>query len=1058
MKKTIFAVAACIALLFTFAGAALASQDSGDAARDILHNLKFRNIGPAIAGGRVSSVVGVPGHPNTFYVGAGGGGVWKTTDGGNHWQAIFKGQPTSSVGTVALAPSNPNLVWVGTGEPNIRNDVLDGKGVFFSPDGGKTWEDMGLDDAGQIGGIVIDPNNPDIVMVAALGHIWGRNKERGVFRTTDGGKTWHKVLYVNDHTGAIDIDMEPGNPKVLFAAMWQVVRLPWELKSGGPGSGIYRSTDGGQTWHKLTKGLPKSPLGRIEIAIAPSNPDHVYALIGAKKGLLWESTDMGDSWHQVSDNHALDVRPFYFSVMQVAPHDENKVFFAGFRLVESDDGGKTAHVIDRHVHVDHHALWIDPTNPKFMLQGNDGGAYVSHDGGKSWRYLNNIPIGQFYQVAADSKFPYNLCGGLQDNNGWCGPSSNLNHGAVTGIDWFSVVGGDGQYVVPAPSDPNIIYGDSQNGFIVRLNKKTGLKQYVRPYLPGVSDLPPSQLKYRFNWTSPIAVSPTDPNTVYLGGNVLFKSSDGGKRWQVISPDLTRNDKSKQVSSGGIVMKDISGAETYDTILSITLAPHHPNVIWVGTDDGLVQVSRDGGQHWNEVSPPGAPEWARISQIGVSPFDPGTAYVAVDGHKLDNRNVYVYRTTNYGRSWDKIIDGLPPHTPAHVVREDPNRKGFLVLGTGTGLYYSRDAGDHWQPLTGNFPTAPVYDLKFIGKPDALAVATHGRGLFVLDDLRPLEGLSNNVKNSDFALLPPAPGVLAHSSYGGDVLGPPRYEVDNAPMGVVISYYLKSKIKQDKNKKGHKGPVKIVITDAQGNKIATEHAPGDAGINEYEWSMDYAAATQLDFEKHEGNRQPHGPRVLAGTYHVALTANGKTLHETVHVHPDPRFNIPRSNFEQQLQAALTVRNEVSALDEMLNRVVAMHKSLNDFEQQAGNDDDHHYDALTKQAKALDEKLVKLEESVYNTKEQHNVPEDDIHYLSSFRSNLRGLYFNIRYAYGTPPNDLLRNEMHRLHSELVNHLADFNQLLKTDVQQYNKAAYQAGAPTVMEGQPIQIKQARM
>ncbi|HET7674579.1 MAG TPA: hypothetical protein VFL54_03550 [Gammaproteobacteria bacterium] len=1055
-KLAALPAALCALTLGLASTAALAAGHSADSS-DPLHNLKFRNIGPAISGGRVSSVAGIPGKPNTFYVGAAGGGVWKTTNGGNSWTAVFEHEPTSSIGAVAVAPSNPNLVWVGTGEANIRNDVLDGDGVYFSPDGGGSWQDMGLHDAGQIQRIVIDPHNPDSVFVAALGNAWKPNSERGIFHTTDGGKTWKKVLYVNDKTGAIDIAMAPGNPRVLLAAMWQVRRYPWKLDDGGPGSGLYRSTDGGATWHKLSKGLPGGPLGRIAIAFAPSNPEHVYALIEAKHGLLWASDDQGDSWHAVSDNHALDVRPFYFSQLAVSPTDENKVYFAGFQLMQSNDGGKTAHPIDDEVHVDHHAIWIDPTNADFMLQGNDGGAYVSHDGGKSWRYLNNLPIGQFYQIAADSSFPYNLCGGSQDNDAWCGPSTNLGGRGVTGINWRPVTpGADGEYAVPAPSDPNIVYTDFQNGSIIRLDKKTGLARFAPPYLLGASDMKPSELKYRFNWTSPIAVSPTDANTVYLGGNVVFKSTDGGRHWQTISPDLTRNDKSKQELSGGPVNLDLSGAETYDTILSITLAPTDPNVIWVGTDDGLVQVSRDGGKHWNNVTPGGAPDWTRVYQVGVSPFDAGTAYVTFDGHMLGNRKVYVYKTTNYGRSWDKITDGLPENTPAHVVREDPNQKGFLVLGTGTGLYYSRDAGDHWHPLTGNFPTAPVFDLKFIGKPDSLVVATHGRGLFVLDNLRPLENFSSDVKDSAFHLFPTAPGVLAYRRYGGDIMGPPVYSASNAPAGAVISYYLKDAAKPVK---GQKGAVKIEITDMQGRHVATDYAKGDAGIDEYEWSMSYDGPTKLDFEHggggYFGNR---GPRVLAGTYKVAVTANGKTQHETVEVLPDPRFDIPAANFRTQLQAGLTLRNEVNALNEMLNRIVAMHTALNDFEDRAADDDSGKYDALVKQAKALDDKLVKLEKSVYNVDEQHDAPEDDIHYLSSFHSQLRGLMFGVAYSYGEPPNQQIRSMMDKMHGELVQHLADFNQLLKSDVAAYNKAAYAAGAATLATGDLITIKPVQM
>src|SRR3989449_1165616 len=625
---------------------------------DSLNNLKFRNLGPSVAGGRVAAVVGMPGDRNLYYVGPAAGGVWKTIDGGDSWEAVFKEQPTASIGAIALAPSNPNVVWVGTGEGNPRNDVVDGGGVFMSPDAGKTWQLMGLRDVGQITRIVIDPSNPDVVLVAVLGHVWGPNPERGVFRTADGGKTWQKVLFVNDTTGATDRIMVPGNPRVLFAGMWQFVRYPWELVSGGAGSGIYRSKDGGITWERLSEGLPPSPLGRIAVAAGSTNPSHVYALVETKQGMLWDSKDQGDHWTKVSDFHGLSARPFYFSLLHVSPADDRKVFFSSYLLLRSDDGGKTTTPIDRGVHVDHHALWIDPQNPDRMIQGNDGGVYVTENGAKSWRFLNNLPIGQFYTVAADNNNPYMLCGGLQDNNAWCGPSSGVaggggggggggGAGGLNGSEWFTVTGGDGEYAVPAPSDSSILYVDSQNGNVTRVDLKTGVTRAIRPYLSGVTEMKPGNLKYRFNWTSPIAVAPRDANTVYLGANVVFKTTDGGDHWTTISPDLTRNDKSKQVTSGGPINYDISGAETYNTILTVNLAPTGSNVIWRGRDDGLVQVTRDGGKTWSNVSGhfpgPAKDLEGRVYQIGVSPFDPGAAYIAIDRHQLDDRRPYVYKT-------------------------------------------------------------------------------------------------------------------------------------------------------------------------------------------------------------------------------------------------------------------------------------------------------------------------------------------------------------------------------------------------------------------------------
>ncbi len=1059
--------------LIVVANLRAADESSAKEPKDVLENLKFRNLGPAVGGGRVTAVAGLPGVPNIYYVGAAAGGIFKTEDGGLSWKEIFEHESTASIGALALVPSNPSVIWAGTGEANVRNDVVDGHGVYLSTDAGHSWKFMGLGDVGQISQILVDPLDPEVVYVGALGHAWGPNPDRGVFRTTDGGKTWKKVLFANDSTGVADLEMQPGNAKVLFAAMWEFRRYPWTMVDGGAGSGIYRSTDGGDTWKKLSKGLPEGTLGRIALAIAPTNPNHVYALIAAKKGMLWQSTDLGDTWTEVSENHSYDVRPFYFSKLVVAPDNENRIYFLSFQLLESNDGGKTAHLADRGVHPDHHAIWIDSKNPERIIQGNDGGVYLSTDGDKTWRFLDNLPIEQFYMVATNHEIPYTVCGGLQDNNAWCGPSSNLGGRGVSGAQWYTVAGGDGEYAVPAPSDSNVIYSDSQNGSISRLDKSTHLARYVRPYLAGVEEMKPAELKYRFNWTSPIAVSETDANQVYLGGNVIFKSADGGQNWEPISPDLTRNDKSKQAVAGGPVQYDISGAETYDTILCITLAPTNPEVIWAGTDDGLVQVTRDGGKHWENVarSIPGAPEWARVYQIGVSPFDAGTAYVTFDAHELDNRHPLVYKTSVYGKSWTKITGGLPDDAPAHVVREDPNQRGFLVLGTDTGLYYSRDDGEHWQPLKSNFPTVPVYDLKFVKASRDLVVATHGRGIFILDDVRPLEELTPQIEASDFHLFSTTPGTLYHpwrGIPGGESSG---FSTPNAPTGVVIDYFLKSEIEQPKGPPEggaeRHGPVKIVITDAHGNAVATQYGPSKAGVNRFVWTMRYDGAERLRFE-----RPPEpmggggggffgrglGPAVLAGDYHVAVTVKGKTEEASVTVNPDPTLKIDPAIFREQLAAALEARNAVSALNDMLNRVDGMQKALTGFEQTINSGQDEaakkRYATLMKRAKDLGERLKKIKESVYNTEVQRNAPEDSIHYLARFHDRLTDLAGSIGFRWGEAPNQILRDEMSELMKELNQHLDEYNQFIKTEVVAFNKEAFSSGAPTLYAGEPIAVK----
>ncbi|MGH8318812.1 MAG: WD40/YVTN/BNR-like repeat-containing protein [Steroidobacteraceae bacterium] len=1052
---------------------AASTKPAAEQPKDVFAHLKFRNLGPAIAGGRVAAVAGIPGNPLVYYVGAAGGGVFKTTDGGLNWKPIFNHEVTSSIGAIAVAPSNPSLVWVGTGEVNIRNDVLPGAGVYLSTDAGKTWQSMGLKNVGQIGRIVIDPHDPNHVVVAALGHAWGPNPDRGVFVTTDGGKSWRKALYVDDHTGAIDVAMQPGNGQVLFAATWQADRTAWTLNDGGPGSGVWRSTDGGETWTRLHEGLPTGIMGRIGLAIAPSDPERVYALIETPigKGTLFVTDDLGEHWQEVSDNHAYNVRGFYFSTLEVAPDDPDRVYFLGFQLAESDDGGKTAHVLDEGVHVDHHAMWIDPTNPKRMIQGNDGGAYLSLDRGKSWRFLDGMAIEQTYMVAADSRSPYDLCTGLQDNSGWCGPSSVLSDNVVSGQDWFTVAGGDGQYAVPAPSDPNIIYADSQDGALRRLDLKTHESTFGMPYLHGpeyVDDLPTYAQKYRFNWTSPVAVDPHDANTVYLGGNVLFKSTDGGLNWKPISPDLTRNDKSKQQLPGGPIHYDISGAETYDTIISIRVAQSDPNVIWVGTDDGLVSVTRDGGNTWSKVTPPHAPAWARVYQVGVSPSDPGTAYVAFDAHQQEDNRPYVYATTDYGHSWRSIGAGLPTDNGSvMVVRPDPKDSQVLAAGTLRGVWISRDDGRHWNQLRSNLPTMPVYDLKFVR--GDLVLATHGRGLWVLDHFAPVAELDPDAVPKQLKLLTPRAGIEYLRWRRGEG-AEPSFVTPNAPDGVVIDYSLPKTLKPNGQQKAlHQTPVKIEIRDASGGLVATRYGESRYGVNRFVWDMRYDAPTSLDFQKPalQGKAPAFfgrgGPEALPGAYSVSVTADGHTETESVQVVGDPNHPPALDTQRHSLELALEARAEADALNRMLNRISAMQAQLAAYHKTVGmeaNSIDPSERALAKsqaallsQADALGKELGKLKDSVYNPKVQHTAEEDSIHELTDLQGAVQRNAFSFGFLGVHAPTGPQLAVAAELKGELDAKLSAFNALLSGDVAAYNQAAYAAGAPTLAAGKPITV-----
>jgi photosystem II stability/assembly factor-like uncharacterized protein len=1059
------------------------SSAKPDASKDPLENMKFRNLGPAVGGGRITAVAGIPGKANVYYAGAAGGGIFLTQDGGLSWKPIFEKESTASIGAIALAPSNPNLVWVGTGEKNIRNDVITGKGVYFSPDAGTTWTFMGLKDAGQISNIEINPADPNIVFVAVLGHAWGPSPERGIFRTTDGGKTWQKVLFVDEDTGASSLVMDPGNPMVLFAGMWRVRRYPWALDSGGTSGGIFRSLDGGTTWKKLTEGLPEEATGRIGLGAAPSNPRHIYALVENKKGTLYDSNDLGDHWRMVSNNHNLAARGFYFSELLVAPNDENKVYFLSYNIMLSEDGGKTARPTSARVHVDHHALWIDPENPNRMINGNDGGAYITADAGRTWRYLDNLPIEQFYSVADDDETPYNLCGGLQDNNGWCGPSNNLSRGGITGFDWYTVTGGDGEYAVPARGKGvHVVYTDSQNGSIQRLNNETGMSSFVRPYLAGVQAMKPADLKYRFNWTSPIAVSATDPNEVYLGGNVLFHSSDGGQHWTPVSPDLTRNDKTKQQSSGGPIYLDLSGAESFGCILSISISPADPKTIWVGSDDGVAQVTHDGGQHWTNATTaiPNLPQWGRVQQIEASPFDANSAYVAFDFHEVENNKPYAFKTHDGGKTWTSIAQGLPQDDPARVIREDPNRKGFLVLGTDTGLFYSSDDGAHWTALKSNFPTAPIYDIKIIKKTHDLVVATHGRGMFVLDDITPLEESGAELGKDEFHLYPLQPAINWHfwNKHGFASGG---YVAPNPASGAVITYYLPTEIKANPERgerggergerggggRGRQAPVKITISDSSGQVVRTMNGPSKYGINRVSWNLRYDGPKRLNFlpapdrgDEEEFFFDPStGPTALPGTYKVAVTVNGKTQTQDVVVQTDPRFKFDDNAMRAQFKLGMELRDEVSALHEALNRLNSLHKQIANLQEMLGGDEGQEgqtnvsYRPVLEEARALDRKITALQAPLYNSEIQPG-SQDDIHYLQRFQNRLQGAMRGVMGGYGEAPRDIQLEEAAEVRKELDAHLQQFNAFLNTEVAAFNKKAAEHGSSTLFAGDAVQIK----
>jgi len=728
-----------------FAAAVLTfSATSGLFGQDLskfYEGLEFRNIGP-FRGGRVTAVAGVRGQPLVFYQGATGGGVWKTTDGGGNWMPVSdKFFKTGSVGAIGVAESDPNVIYVGMGEAPIRGNVSNGDGVYKTTDGGKTWTNVGLKGAYQISRVRVHPKNPDLVYVAAQGHVWGPNAERGIFRSKDGGRTWDKVLFVSDKTGASDLCMDPNNPRVLYAGMWQVYRKPWLLESGGSEGGLYRSTDGGDTWKKLAGGLPEGVVGNIGVAISGARPDRIWTIVEAEKGGVFRSDDGGEKWTKTNSENKLRQRAWYYSRIYADPKNPDEVYVLNTGMYRSNDGGKTFNPI-RVPHGDNHDLWIDPDEPDRMINSNDGGANVSFNAGRTWSSVMNQPTAQFYRVITDDRYPYWIYGAQQDNSTIAIASRGRGRG-IDANDWYEVGGGESGWIAPKPGDPNIVYSGSYGGHIDRNDHRLNQNRNVVAWPENQIGQAAKDVKYRFQWNAPIVISPHDPNTIYHGAQVLLRSRNEGQTWEEISPDLTRNDKAKQAKSGGPITHDDTGIEIYDTIFYVVESKQEAGTIWVGTDDGLVQLTRDGGKNWSNVTPKGLPEWIRINAIDLSPHDKGKAYVAATMYQFDDLRPHLYKTTDYGKTWTKITTGIPDNAFTRVVREDPGRAGLLYCGTELGLYVSFDDGAHWQPFQQNLPVVPITDLTI--KDKDLVVATQGRAFWVLDDVTPLHEYKDAVKN-------------------------------------------------------------------------------------------------------------------------------------------------------------------------------------------------------------------------------------------------------------------------------------------------------------------------
>ncbi|NQW04071.1 MAG: hypothetical protein HQ485_08585, partial [Acidobacteria bacterium] len=773
-------------------GAAPRRAPTGDPVTDALSDMSWRSIGPANMSGRVSAILGVPGDPKTFWVGGADGGVWKTTDAGTTFEGVFENEFAYSVGALALAPSDHNVVWLGSGEGDPRNSVSYGNGVYRSTDGGKSWTHLGLDDTERIKRIVVHPKDPDVALVCALGHEWGDNEERGVFKTTDGGKTWKKVLYINQETGCSDLDMDLSNPRNVYAGMWTHRRKPWRFDDGGKETALYISRDLGDTWKKVTT-TPNEPMARPGVSVSQSNPSVVYLVTEfPTAGTLFKSADYGETWAMVNDDRNINFRPFYYSDVFVDPSDENTVFVIAGGQSKSTDGGRTFVRTAAGVHGYHQALWIDPMDGDRVLSGSDGGYQLSYDGGFNYHIFRNVVLSQFYQIFADDQDPYFVCGGLQDNGNWCGPSRS-KAGSILTDDWFTVSGGDGFYTVPVPGKPNLIYSNAQGGYFTITDTKTGRARSIPPYprMIGSQGQGMFQAKYRFNWDAPIHISPHDPNVTYWGGNVLFRSKDEFYSFDIISPDLSNAEPEKLLDSGGEIYNDNTAAEFHASILTVVESPTEKGVIWVGTDDGNVQITRNDGEAWTKLNAniPGFPREAWVAKIDASHHVNGRAYIAVDQHRLNDFTPHAYRCDNYGQQCVDLSAGLPQDDYVKVVREDPKNADVLYAGMERGLQVSVDAGRTWHNLRLNLPRVSVRDIKIHPRDNDLIIGTHGRGAWILDDIAPIQGLADAM-SADVVLFDVKRATRWESWSKDSNLGSSVWQGENPPTGAILNYYVQA----------------------------------------------------------------------------------------------------------------------------------------------------------------------------------------------------------------------------------------------------------------------------
>jgi photosystem II stability/assembly factor-like uncharacterized protein len=995
----------------------------------LVGKLEWRSIGPYI-GGRVVAVAGVPQDPNLFYMGGVDAGIWRSTDYGIHWENISDGKLSEaggSIGAVAVAPSDPNVIYAGTGESDIRGDMITGDGVYKSTDAGKTWQHVGLADTHTVSAITVDPKNPDVVYVSSMGHVFAPNPDRGVFKSIDGGKTWRKVLFLNDETGVIDLVMDPNDASVLYAAAWQAYRTPWKLSSGGPGSGLYKSTDGGEHWADISKnpGMPKGVLGRIGVAIAASHPETLYTIEQADEGGVFRSDDAGKTWKRVNDDWSLRQRAFYYMSIFVDPKDPHTVYVPEVdALWVSRDGAKTFKKL-RTPHGDNHIVWINPNDTRILLEGNDGGATVSTDGGKTWSTEHNQPTGQFYHVNIDNQFPYHVYGAQQDEGSFEGPSASGSKSIDLG-DWHRVAYGESTFVVPQPGDPNVTYGSGYFSIFLRYDRKTDQYQSVSPWPRYREGSASRELEYRFGWTHPILFSPADPNQLLIAAQCVLESRDHGRTWRRISPDLTRNDPATEEPTGGPINLDQSGAEIYPGISSLAVSPLDGNVIWAGSDDGLVHVTTDGGQNWKAVRPPDLPERSNVTSIEPSHFENGTAYLTASRYMWDDFKPYVYKTSDYGRTWKAIAGGLPQDQYAFVIRQDPGDASLMFLGAKSTVYVSFDGGGRWEPLALNLPHVQVRDLAIDRRQGEVVAATHGRAFWLLPDLALLEQMTKNpaVDGGAAALFAPETAWLSHA-YGQP---PAEYKPPdvgaNPRFGATVYFHV------SENFDG-KTPARLEFTDGQGKiirsfdlhlktkeeierenqeKNATERAEEppwrrkaealekltaiEPGMNRFQWNLRYPDAADV-----KGFYTPiaaggldddvNGPVVNPGTYDVILDYGGAKSRQSFKVALDPRISASPEDLAARLDLELKIHAALDTLDRTINRAIEARDALKSIASARGR----RAERARKAAAALEGEIEDLVQMELHSSEGPLLHE------AKLRSHLAYLAAEINLAYASP-----------------------------------------------------------